>query len=182
MVETTEIEFDQAWSVLMKETKKSNDLVRNYFQNKLLPAFKAHSSIWILKSAGVANPENGITNNPSESMNAVLHGLQNWKQVPLDSICFSLFHLCMYYHKEIERGFHQIGSWAVKDEFGFMQREPSLMPRMSRVIDPHHEIVRRGRGDLSFQIEEKSNNCDHGVVKPSTSNTSKLALAHDAML
>ena len=44
MIETTETKFDQAWSVL-KETKEfqSHDLVRNYFENKLLPAFKAHS-------------------------------------------------------------------------------------------------------------------------------------------
>ena len=46
---------------------------------------------------GIFDPENGLTNNPSESMNAVLHNLQQWKQVPLDVICISMFHLsCSY--------------------------------------------------------------------------------------
>ena len=85
---------------LEKEKKfRAIHLTLNYFESKLLPAFKMHSSIWVLKSAGVLNPHNGVTNNPSESMNAVLHSLQNWKQVPLDIICTSLYHLCAYYHR-----------------------------------------------------------------------------------
>lgn len=78
--------------------------MKKYFESKLLPAFKVHSSIWVLKSAGILNAENGITNNAAESINAVLHRLNRWKQVPLDIICTSLYHLCSYYHHEIERG------------------------------------------------------------------------------
>ena len=36
-------------------------------------SIKAHSAIiWILRAARIVNPENGITNNPSESVNGVL--------------------------------------------------------------------------------------------------------------
>ena len=42
----------------------------------------------ILKPAQNLNND-GITNNASESINAVLHSLQNWKQVPLDVFCVS---------------------------------------------------------------------------------------------
>jgi len=50
---------------------------------------------------GISDPESGLTNNPSESMNAVRHRLQQWKQVPLDVIYVSLFHLSCYYQREI---------------------------------------------------------------------------------
>ena len=73
--------FDQAWSALKdKHHFECNKTVLNYFENKLLPTFKSHSSIWVLKGAGIENPELGITNNPSESINANLHALQNWSR------------------------------------------------------------------------------------------------------
>ena len=103
-------------------------------------------TIWVLKSAGVINPQNGITNNASESMNAVLHRLQNWKQVPLDIICYSLFQMCCYYQREIERAFHQCGLWEVRDEFSFCLRDPSLMPTLPKVVEPQ-EIVARTKGE-----------------------------------
>ena len=78
MQESTEIEFNRCWSSYKdKDAFICNKTVCNYFETKLLPAFKYNSSIWVLKSAGISQPENGITNNSSESMNAVLHRLQN---------------------------------------------------------------------------------------------------------
>ena len=80
-----EVDFDNSWK-LLKQNKEfiSNNKVLNYFQDRLIPAFKAHSAIWTLRAAGIVNTENGITNNPSESMNAVLH---RWKKL--------MFHLML---------------------------------------------------------------------------------------
>lgn len=114
MSEIIEIEFDRAWHHLKDSVQfHNNEVVINYFEKNLLPAFKTRSSIWLLKSIGVENPDNGLTNNASESMNAVLHSLQNWKQVPLDIICVSIFHLTSFYYKETERAIHQCGSCRV---------------------------------------------------------------------
>ena len=69
MLETTEANFEQAWSkysqskLFVANSKASND-----FQNTLIPVFKVHSAIWILRKAGIANPENGSTNNPSSPL------------------------------------------------------------------------------------------------------------------
>lgn len=118
----------------MKSEKRfhSNHVVLNYFESNLLHAFKMHSSMWILKSAGVLNSHNGMTNNPSKSMNVVLHSLQNWKQVPLDVIRTSLYHLCTYYHQETERGTNNCGSWELCEEFSSFSRDPSMMPNMAK--------------------------------------------------
>ena len=189
MQESTEVEFNRCWSSYKdKDLFQSNKTVCNYFEAKLLPVFKHNSSIWVLKSAGIFNPENGITNNSSESMNAVLHRLQNWKQVPLDIICYSLFQLSCFYQREIERAFHQCGSWEVRGEFSFLCRDPSMMPTLPKVINPQ-EIVARAKGDMISQLNDSNdddNDSDNGdsainhTIK-STSLTTQLGLAYEAV-
>jgi len=190
MQETTEEEFDDSWDEFKKEAHfKTKPVVRNYFEKNLLPVFKQSSSIWVLKSAGVSNPHNGITNNSSESMNAVLHRLQNWKQVPLDIICYSLYQMCCYYQREIIRGLHQCGSWELKDEFSFCQRDPSLMPFLPKVVDPQ-EIVARAKGDIfcnlnneqSIDFVENENEDDNsGDQEKNRVPNSQLGLAYQAI-
>ena len=90
---------------------------------------------------GISNSENGITNNPAELMNAVLHNFQGWKQVPLDVICISLFHLSCYYQRESIRGYHLCDSWQFKDAFTYMQRDPSLIPFLPKGIDPKLNLL-----------------------------------------
>lgn len=97
----TEIDFDREWEDLKNMDKfLTRSKVLNYFSDKLIPVFKGHAAIWLLKKAKIYNADRGITNNASESMNAVLKRLKEWKQVPLDVICLSLYHLVIYYHRE----------------------------------------------------------------------------------
>ena len=49
-------------------------------------------------------PFTGVTNNQSESFNATLKRIQRWREVPIDSIVLSLYHLQAYYYNEIMRG------------------------------------------------------------------------------
>ena len=75
-----------------------------------------------MKEMGTSDPDNGQANNPSESMNAVLHNLQYWKHVPL-VICFLPFHLSVIIN---DRGQHLYGSWNLKEEFSYLQHDSSL--------------------------------------------------------
>ena len=185
MIEENEDDFDSSWSI----TKASftNPTVLRYFEQKLLPAFKEHSSIWKLREMGVSDPENGLTNNPSESMNAVLHNLQQWKQVPLDVICVSLFHLSSYYQREIIRAYHLCGSWQLKEELSYLQRDASLMPFLPKAIDPK-EIVAKA-GDRILPSYEEASPCsfrDDTTASVSSDKAtcklnSQLALAREAV-
>ena len=146
-----EIDFDASWKKLKQDKEfVSSNKVLNYFEDRLIPAFKAHSAIWTLRAAGIVQPENGITNNPSESMNAVLHRLKQWKNVPLDVVASSLYHLSVFHHREIERSIHQCGRWNIKDEFDHFRREPSLMPFMEKAMDPK-DIVERAHADIVLE-------------------------------
>ncbi len=51
------------------------------------------------------NPYSGVTNNQSESFNAALKWLQRWREVPVDSILLTLYHLQAYFHNKIQRDF-----------------------------------------------------------------------------
>ena len=158
-----EVDFDREWEMLQNNNNfLSKPKVSDYFKNNLIPSFKAHSAIWILKAAGIPNPGNGITNNPSESMNAVLKRLKYWKQVPLDAITVSLYQLCMYYYREIERSIHQCGQWEVKNKFDHFRREPSFLPKLPPVLNPK-EIVDKllkdmKKSPIATNIEEADEN------------------------
>ena len=190
MTEESEEEFDKAWN--NNKVTFANESVLKYFEQRLIPAFKEHSSIWKLREMGVSDPENGLTNNPSESMNAVLHSLQQWKQVPLDVICVSLFHLSCYYQREITRAHHLCGTWHLKEEFSYLQRDASLMPFLPKTIDPK-EIVTKAREYTLESFKENCNTNSDAVLTddpPSTrlvntkqkpKGSSQLALAQEAL-
>ena len=141
MSRNTEEEFDSQWAVAQQDDHfKQNKKVYSYFSNNLIPAIKEHAAVWVLRTAHIKKPSLGITNNVSESFNAVLHRLQQWKQVPLDVITVSLHMLSCYYHREIVHSIHQCGTWQLKDEYDFIKREPSMMPLLPQVCQPS-EIV-----------------------------------------
>lgn len=150
---------------------------------KQLDSFKAHAAIWTLKAAGVVDFVTGITNNPSESMNAVLRRLKNWKQVLLDVIMMSLYHLSMYYYREIERSLHQCGKWVVKDEFEHLKREPSLLPSFPRVFSPK-DIVDNVSMDIREVQQTQDVSEDDGSDKdflPGKGSSTQNGLAHLAI-
>ena len=139
--QVTEAEFDAEWNRLKNtDLSISKPTIVHYFENSLIPMFKLHAAIWILKSAGISNPNEGVTNNCSESMNAVLHRLQQWKHVPLDIIAVSLYCLSVFYYRETERSVHQCGCWDVKEEYDHCKRDPSLMPQLEAVPDPQQIV------------------------------------------
>lgn len=62
----------------------------------------------------------------------------------MDVIVVSLYHLSVYYYRELERSIHQYGAWAVKDKYDHLRREPSLLPNLPVAISPK-KIVQKVR-------------------------------------
>lgn len=159
MTTTSEAELDDKWK-MAKDNGGFKMKVLQYFEKHLLPNFKNHASVWALKEAGIETAESGVNNNPFESMNAVFHRLQKWKNVSLDVIVVSMYHLCAFYHRELERSVHQCGRWTVEDAFEFCKRDPALMPRLQSVFTPK-DIVDQVHMDTftkpgSFHQEDKT--------------------------
>lgn len=180
MMNTREVQFNEEWERLKSNQYfRSNTKICNYFETKLLPSFKQHASIWILKAAGVVNPDRGITNNASESMNAVLHRLQQWKHAPLDAIAISLYHLCTFYQREQERSIHQCGQWDIKDQYDYYKRDPSLMPQLAAGISPK-DIVDRVQVDTICREPPKVVTKENGATR-SRITSGQVGLAYHTL-
>lgn len=99
-------------------------------------------------------------------------------------IGLSLFHLPCYYQCEMIRAHQLCGSWQLKDEFCYLQRDPSLIPK---VIEPK-EIVNNARETIVPSYEEIStSNIDQvstasSKLKPKLRGDSQLALVNEAIL
>ena len=59
---------------------------------------------WILEQYGLYNSVSGITTNHSEGFDAVLKRIQQWREIPVDSIVLSLYYLQAFYWNEWQRG------------------------------------------------------------------------------
>ena len=86
------------------------------------------------------------------------------------------------------RAYHLCGLWQLKDEFCYLQRDPSLMPFLPKVIDPK-EIVNRARETIVPPPYEEisTSNIDEvstasSKVKHKLRGDSQLALANEAIL
>ena len=181
MASNTEEEFDEMWSKARQDNHfVKRDKVHSYFDSKIIPTFKRHAAVWTLRAAHVNNASNGITNNPSESFNAVLHRLQKWKQVPLDVITVSLYYLSSYYEREITRSLHQCGRWNVKDEFDFLKRQPAMMPRLPPTWDPKDIVDKVSTSDSVTQVTPAPSDDTSDSNSSAKSNT-HLGLANDAV-
>ena len=98
------------------------------------------------------NPYSGITTNQSEGFNTVLKRLQLWREVPLDSIVLSLYHLQAFYYNEIQRGICQMGNYSLQPQFARLARSPDEVK--SLVCIAPEDIVDRVRSGASQSKQE----------------------------
>jgi hypothetical protein len=89
----------------------------SYFQ-KLEKDILKHCGKWVIdKYQHLYDPFSGVTNNPCESMNAVIKRLNKFKELPVDCFVLSMFYLQNYYITEFQRGLAGIGNFQLKTEF-----------------------------------------------------------------
>ena len=84
-----------------------------YFKSDILN----HSGKWIIeKFDGLYYPFSGITNNLSESYNAILKQEQEWEELPVDMMVLGFHFLQSFDYFEI-RGLSGAGDYHLKSEF-----------------------------------------------------------------
>jgi hypothetical protein len=89
----------------------------NYF-NKHLQIDLLSSGKWILQdpNINIYEDRSGITNNPSESFNAVLKRIFT-SEVKAQICAISVYQLCLHYEKEIIRGLSKLGEYKLSDKY-----------------------------------------------------------------
>ena len=95
-----------------------------YFEDSLEPDILAYSIHFVIKEYKIYNPISGITNNVSEGLNSVLKRFMKYKEVPLDTFCFSMYLLQNFYLAEIRRGMVGAGDFILRSRFKNCQMDP----------------------------------------------------------
>jgi hypothetical protein len=86
-------------------TDKWAEKAKSYFDRHMKRDLMEYSGRWVIEEfPGLYDSYSGITNNASESINAVLKRMTGCQELPVDSMVLSLYHLQNFYFVEIQRG------------------------------------------------------------------------------
>ena len=95
-------------------------------------------------------------------------------------IAISLYHLCQFYHCEIERSIHQCGRLEIKTEYDHYKREPSLMPFLDFGLDLSG-IVDKVQHDLNPNIDDSTQKNLNPSASKTISVDGQMSLAQSAI-
>nr|XP_047135375.1 uncharacterized protein LOC124805788 [Hydra vulgaris] len=97
-IDTLRLSWSEAFSVYFSD----------YLYSRILIAYIGH-----LRSVGLM--DNIVTNNVSESLNAVIKKFQEWKEAPVDSMIVAMHRLQTFYLTEIKRSCSGFGPYTLFD-------------------------------------------------------------------
>ena len=103
----------------------------------------------------IQNPNSGVTNNETESLiNAMIKRLLEWKEVPIDCLCLSLYYLQTFYFTSVQGGMIGVSECKLRKEFQALLQDPdeAQIPK-SYYSDEIFETVKMKIND-SFHIEK----------------------------
>ncbi|CAG2193722.1 unnamed protein product [Mytilus edulis] len=125
----------------LKLTSKWTPVVLEHFNKHICPAIQNHSGKWLIeKYPGMFDPYSGITNNLSESMNAVLKRENDWKELPVDLLALGFYYIQNFENYEILRGRSGLGNYHLKKEFSRAFISPSDVIFPKRIVSPDEVI------------------------------------------
>ena len=122
----------------------------------------------MLEKLGIYNPYSGITTNQAEGFNTILKHLQHWKEVPVDAIVLSLYHLQCFYYNEIQRGFCGLGTYILEPQYAHLARPIDELFTCT-VYSPDEIVLRiRERNDEESYDDSSKENKDATLNNEST--------------
>ena len=121
-----------------------SNLITQYYMKNIHSEVYTSIGRWILEEEGVYSPFSGMVTNQSESFNMVLKSLQEWKEVPVDCIVLSFYHLQAFFMNEITRGLANQGNYHLHTQFLPMMEETEISQTTFKCVSPR-DIVSRIR-------------------------------------
>jgi hypothetical protein len=92
------------------EAHRLEDRFASLLHCKILTAILCFSGGWSSRPLNLFDEISGVTNNPSESFNAVIKRWLSWKELSLDALV-QMFYLTLgFYVNEVRRGFCGYGT------------------------------------------------------------------------
>lgn len=150
---TSETEYSN-----LLETLKINwtESFLEYFEQNLDNDISENAGRWLLEKFGLYNPYSGVTNNASESLNAKLKRLLDWKEKGVDTAILYLYYWQGNDLHDIMSGFCNVGDFSLRKKFKNFEKNPEDVDITPKSCHPD-EILELVKGSLSLNPNQGNN-------------------------
>ena len=114
------------------------------------------TSVQILDELDLYNPYSGITNNCSESINAKLKRLTEWKEREVDNIVLFLYYMQSNDLADLMKSFCGVGEFNLLKRYKYALRDPETAILPKRVCHPD-KMIEKIKGELQIFENERKN-------------------------
>ena len=136
----------------------------NYFDEYLLEIIRKRLGRWLLDKYKLYHPQMGVIGARNLDLQVVVRHLQELKEVTLDILIPSLYHLQLYLSTNITKGFCGIGKYRLSAELNFLKREVDEIILPTKMYEPQEIVnILKVRG-ISVVVEELQEENEVGSV------------------
>ena len=160
VVTETEAEYTTMRDTMLAKRHWRNTGMAEYFMDRIDQDFKNNSARWVLDEWGIGHGRFGITNNPAETVNSVIHTTKNDEELKKIHKNYTVPDTMLFFHhyaqcndKELRSAYHNASTdFQVRQEYKKrFEKELKLMPpvyiqdvaemkeEMKERLDPEHE-------------------------------------------
>jgi hypothetical protein len=121
----TEAEYTTMRDTMLARTHWRNTGMADYYMDRIDEDFKNNSARWVLDEWGIGHGEYGITNNPAETVNSVIHSTKNEEELKKIHKDYQVADTILFFHhytqcndKEIRSSYHNASTnFQVRQEY-----------------------------------------------------------------
>ncbi|GMT28952.1 hypothetical protein PFISCL1PPCAC_20249 [Pristionchus fissidentatus] len=121
-----EAAFDKKWETLRE---RFDDDTLDLLENRFVPEWKTMCAHWTLEQKNIRYKDTrGIMRVPLGSFEYLVNAM-NESKLHIDGVIGCLFYICQFTINEMERGYYQLGSFTIKEQWYSLTDEPHNIPR-----------------------------------------------------
>lgn len=135
-----------------------------YFNEYLLEIIRKRLGRWLLERYKLYHPQMGVIGARNLDLQVVIRQLQDLKEVTLDILLPSLYHLQLYLSTNVLKGFCGFGKYKLCPELNFLKREIDEIIMPTKLYEPQEIVnILKVRG-ISVVFDEMQEEGEVGSV------------------
>ena len=153
-------ESQNEFEILVEKLKLPwSEPMTDYFEHNIRKTILMHAGRWILEEYDLYNPYSGVTNNCSESINAKLKRLTEWKEREVDNIVLFLYYMQSNDLADLMKSFCGLGEFKLHKKYKYAIKDPDTVILPRRVCHPD-KMIEMIKGGLNvFDTERNNRKC-----------------------
>ncbi|XP_060109597.1 uncharacterized protein LOC132582142 [Heteronotia binoei] len=95
---------------------------KQYFDKELKDIIPNHAARCFIQRFSAFKNDISAANNFCESMNRIIKNKSDWKEMPVDCLILSMYHMQKFFLYEFQRAYCGLGNYALKEQFSYLQK------------------------------------------------------------